>query len=358
MNFTRQFALIALFATGSSFVHAIPKKTALKAKTAAPKAAPAKPTPRLIREVMGTTQLVGYEGGLGQTFTLGKDMPFNFTLKSAEYTVNRLNVGTQTIFPKGDEKLLVLHFTAHNPTAKSFHFSSNYLSFIAIDSSGVTRKYINELAREVTSESVGLQLNPGQKIDAYTIIRVAAFGAVPKLIVGHIYETKAPIIRYDLRSIAKKLVAPYADPTDNSGATALKLVAAKTGVFYPVSDPFDARLEKIEYSTEKMGGREPGTGQKYCFATFTIRNGSKKSVNASYSYFRADLKDADGEKTAYTTSMLKASRDEESSTQLAPGEEIRVRFYWPIPENVTAKTVLLQYGYDREARTFAFANPN
>jgi hypothetical protein len=31
-----------------------------------------------------------------------------------------------------------------------------------------------------------------------------------------------------------------------------------------------------------------------------------------------------------------------------------VRFYWELPEKVDAKTILMQYGYDREARTFAY----
>jgi hypothetical protein len=101
----------------------------------------------------------------------------------------------------------------------------------------------------------------------------------------------------------------------------------------------------------------PKEGYRYCFAKFTIKNRGPRPARYSYSYFRADLKDADGEKTEYNTSILKASRDEESSGELAPGEEARIRFYFAVPKSVDAKTVLVQYGYDRESRTYAFAVP-
>jgi hypothetical protein len=184
---------------------------------------------------------------------------------------------------------------------------------------------------------------------------VAAFGAVPKLIVRPAYETEAPIVRYDLRNVAKKLPAPFSESKDP--ATALKTVPAKSGVFYPVTEFFDARLDSVEYSQEPVMKNPPKEGYRYCFARFTIKNRGPRPARYSYSYFRADLKDADGEKTEYNTSILKASRDEESSGELAPGEEARIRFYFAVPKSVDAKTVLVQYGYDRESRTYAFAVP-
>jgi hypothetical protein len=39
---------------------------------------------------------------------------------------------------------------------------------------------------------------------------------------------------------------------------------------------------------------------------------------------------------------------------LLPCEEARVRVFFELPQNVDARTVLLQYGYDRESRTYAY----
>ncbi|BDP44033.1 hypothetical protein DAETH_40020 (plasmid) [Deinococcus aetherius] len=65
--------------------------------------------------VQGTTQLDGQQAKPGQTFTLGKASPVNFTLQSAAYTTTRVLLGSTVLVPKVDEKLLVLRFTAHNP---------------------------------------------------------------------------------------------------------------------------------------------------------------------------------------------------------------------------------------------------
>jgi hypothetical protein len=73
--------------------------------------------------------------------------------------------------------------------------------------------------------------------------------------------------------------------------------------------------------------------------------------------FSPELRDADGEKARYTQALLKASRDEIAQGELAPGEEARVRFFFPLPENVAGKTLNLAEGKQIDARTarvFAF----
>jgi hypothetical protein len=317
------FALLAT-ALLSSASFAAPKPAAKPTKKSAQKPA------TLIREVLGTQQLVGYEGHLGETFTLGKDSPLNFTLRSASYNIGRVNIGGNSHFAGGDEKLLVLRFTVQNPRKTAFYFSTSYLTFKAVDANGVTRTYVGDVAREVTGESMNFLLQPGQKVDAYTAIKVAAFGEVPKLIVQSAYHP-TPIVRYDLRGKVARLPAPFADPTDALGANALKLVPAKTNVFYPVADRLDVRIEGIAYTTDPLGGRAPETGKRYCVANATVQNRSANAINFSQSYFRADLKDADGEKVDYNTSIRKGSRDEEAGHELQTGETAKVRFYWTLP---------------------------
>jgi hypothetical protein len=76
-------AALALFAVvGAEFPLArpLPPKTAPVRKVATP----AKKAPKLIREVLGTTQLQGYEGRVGETFTWQKHA-FQLHLRSAEY---------------------------------------------------------------------------------------------------------------------------------------------------------------------------------------------------------------------------------------------------------------------------------
>jgi hypothetical protein len=101
-------------------------------------------------------------------------------------------------------------------------------------------------------------------------------------------------------------------------------------------------------------GHKVGAGKRFVNTVFTIRNKGPRATRYSASDFRADLKDADGEKVNYNSELLKPSRDERAHGELLPGEEARVRFFFELPNNVDAKTVLLQYGYDRESRTYAY----
>jgi len=92
-------------------------------------------------------------------------------------------------------------------------------------------------------------------------------------------------------------------------------------------------------------------------AVFTLRNASQADASYTWSDFGVELKDADGEKVPYTQSLLKASRDETANGTLAPGEEARVRFFFPLPKNVEGKTLDLAEGkkvHVRTARVFAF----
>ena len=182
-------------------------------------------------EVAGTTQLAGGEGVIGKTYTLGKTQPLNFTLKSAEYTVSRINMGPNIYAPKADEKLLVLRFTVQNPKQNEVSLSYSSFKLTVVDNKDVNHEFDSYIAREGTSDVLGINLKPAQKIEVYAVWPVPASGVTPKLIVAR--DQDSPVLRYDLRGKIKPLPAPFADPADSSGATALGEVPASTGTYYP-----------------------------------------------------------------------------------------------------------------------------
>lgn len=54
---------------------------------------------------------------------------------------------------------------------------------------------------------------------------------------------------------------------------------------------------------------------------------------------------------------MKASRNEIADGTLAPGEEARIRFFFPLPQEVTGKTLILGEGkrvHQTTARRFIF----
>lgn len=301
-----------------------------------------------VNVVQGTTQLDGENAKVGQTFTLGVKNPLNFTLRGAEYVTSRFVVGKTVYVPKADEKLLLLHFTVHNPQQRDVRYYWADLNFTAVDALDRNREAITAVVREGTTESLAIQLKPAQKVDVVAAIRVPAAGVVPKLIVSR--EANAPVLRYDLRGVTKGLPAPFADPADPSGATLLAQVPAPQGSFVPMGS-LDVRLDEVKFTSDALGGKTPKAGHRYLSAIFTLKNASPVDARYVWSDFKTSLKDADGERVPYNQKLLKASRDESTQGQLPSGEEVRVRFFFELPENVAGDTLYLTGG---EGRTYAF----
>jgi hypothetical protein len=304
--------------------------------------------------VLGTNQMPGDFGKLNTTYTIGKSSPINFTLKSVEYSLIPLSIGNSTWVPKADEKLLVLRYTVQNPTPQPQRYYWADILFTAVDNKDVNHEFINAISRDGLQEPLDISLKPAQKLEIITAIVVPAEGVVPKLIVQR--ERDAPVIRYDLRGKAKPLPATVADTADASGTTPMKVIPAQPSTFYSIG-VFDARLDEVAYVTVPLSGREPGEGKQWLTATFTIKNRSSHSNSYVWSDFLPELRDADGEKVDYNQSILKASRDESASGELAPGEEARIRFYFELPKDVTGKTLRLREGKRvdaREAHVFAY----
>jgi hypothetical protein len=319
------------------------KPAPAKPKTVVQK--PAKPTGPV---VLGTTQLPGDFGKLGTTYTIGKSHPINFTLKSAEYSIEPLTIGQNTWVPRATEKRLVLHYTVHNPMPTEHRYYWADIQFTAVDAKDTNHQFIQAVTREGEREPLSIDLKPAQKIDVTASIIVPAEGVVPKLIVER--ERSAPVIRYDLRDKVTPLAAGFADPADTTGATALKEVAAQAGTFYPMGD-FDTRLDEVAYVNGPLIKREPGEGKRYLTAIFTIKNRTNSPKRYAWSDFLPDLRDADGEKSPNPQAILKASRDESTYGDLAAGEEARIRFFFPLPTNVAGKTLRLAEGKEIDART-------
>jgi hypothetical protein len=290
--------------------------------------------------VLGTTQLPGDFGKLGQTYTIGKREPINFTLDSVRYTADRFTVGNNTWTPKADEKLMILRYTVHNPLPKVQNYSWGQLKFTAVDAADTNREYIQAVRRAgVIDSGFNADLKPAQKVQIEAAILVPASGVVPKLIVQR--ENDAPVIRYDLRGKVEKLPTPYADPADAEGATALKEVPVKAGEVGSLG-PFDIKLESVAYTDESLGGREVKKGYRNVSAVFTIKNVAASKQRYYWGDFDVTGRDAEGEKVPYTQAMLKPSRNEKTDGDLEPGEEVRVRFYFPVPKEVSAKTMALK----------------
>lgn len=308
----------------------------------------------------GTTQLKGANDNpmFGYTYTLGKTAPINITVDGAEYTVDQLSIGNVTHTTNADEKLLVLHYTLHNPNPRDYQLSWGTLEIFGVDAQDQNWRYAATVGVEGTGEACQMTLKPGQKTRVYTFIKMPAKGALPKLV---IQSRDRLVLRYDLTkkdakgnlvNKVKPLPSPIADPADETGGTALETVPGEIGAYYPLK-PLDAKLDSVAFSDAPISGRSPKSGQRYLVAIVTARNGSVSDMDFVWSTIGPKLFDQDGGEIGWNGTALYASRDENVRGKVAPGQELRVRYYFPVPTSLTLKSLTLQqtttgrvYAYD------------
>jgi hypothetical protein len=311
--------------------------TAVMAAKPKPKPKPApKPNPTN-RATLGTTQLKGEYAEIGSTYTLGKGSPINVTLKSVEFTLNQVVIGDQIFFPKAEEKLLVVHYNLHNPQAGETLARYDYFSVTVVDSKNENHEYIQNAGVEATKNFMEIALKPGQKVDAYLIVPVPAKGEIPKMIFK---SSDNLVLRYDLKGKVKPLVAPYADPADPSGASALANTPAKFGTSYPLGE-FNFNLEGTSLSEDAIAGWELAEGNRYLALNATVKNASPVKQFLRGDAFAISLKDVDGSEVTYNGDMLLASRDKPVETDVSPGQELKVRILFQVPKDVGLKTLAI-----------------
>jgi hypothetical protein len=303
-------------------------------------------------DVQGTAQQAGGEGVIGKTYSLGKPTnALNFTLTSLEYSLLPVTIDNYVYAPKAKEKLLVLRYSVQNPQKTELGVAWDAFKFTAVDAKDVNLVFNNYVARDGTTAVYSARLKPAQKISLLAAFAVPAAGAIPKLIVER--NDGSPVVRFDLRGKVKPLVAPFADPSDSSGASALTEVPAQIGTFYPGMS-LGVKLEGAGFSQDKMDGKAPDVGKRYLIATFTIKNllgSSANPVRFDYGNFKFELRDAGGDKQVFNGYLIKAARDERANGSLNSGEEYRFRVYFALPSDLGAKELAVSEG---ESRTYAF----
>jgi hypothetical protein len=327
-HFSLLFATVALCSPLAAHAQTPKAKPAIKPVPA--KTAPAKPTGPV---VLGTTQLPGDFGKIGTTYTIGTRDPINFTLRSVEYSVERFVVGSNTYVPRANQKVMLLHYTVHNPNPRELSYYGSAIRFTAVDARDENQQAVDVVVREGENEPLSMNLKPAQKIDVVAAIMVPAKGPVPKLIVER--ERNAPVIRYDLRGKATGLKAPYADPADQSGETALEEVIVPAGATVALN-AFDIRLEQVTaLEHKKLSRKELPKGKQFVAATFTLKNRTARNERYYWADFKPEVTTASGEAIPYNQELLYSDRDETAFGELRPGQEIRLRFFAAVPVGAT-----------------------
>lgn len=290
-------------------------------------------------ETMGTEQLKGEYGEIGHTYTLGRSSAWNMRLSSAEYTVDTVKMGDRIYVPTAQQKLLVLHYTVHNPQKSEAMMRFDTLPVTAVDSKDQNYEYAGDIAADDgTNSNVNQEMKPAQKKDVFTVIAVPAEGEIPKIIFKGSDDL---VIRYDLRGKVKPLAAQYADPKDPKGCTALATVPAEFGKVYPLGQ-CALSVNEINYQTTAIGDDQPPAGGKFLVATCTAKNLDTSDVTFRFDTFTFKVADPDGIPIDAYGNMIRASSFVGIDTSLKPGQEMKFRTYVPIDKAITPKTLTVR----------------
>lgn len=292
----------------------------------------------------GTSQVPGAVGIINKTYTLGSS-PLSFTLLEATYRADQVRLGDHVYYAVAGEKLLVLRYMIQNPQKVDLKVFWSAFSFLAVDSTDTSCEGFKAAAqlevgpdKVVTQEKLDILLKPGQKIQALTVVPVAAVGEVPKLIVE---RGAPPVLRYDLRGKVGRLPEPYADPADETGATLRDEVPAVFKTPY-ATGIFQTSIDDLTFTTEPVAGSKPPAKQ-YALVTVTVTNMNTDEESMFYSDFIPKLVLEGDEEARYVKTVFHSTRDEKlNGAKVAPGKTATVRWCFDCPVDGAAKTLIVQ----------------
>lgn len=326
---------------------------AISATAAAPKKASKKPAPK--RVVQGTKQWSGENADLNKTYTIGKESPINFSLNSAEYSVMPLGFGGEdpfTLTAKSNEKLLLVHFTLHNPRPQETRVLWATVHFTAVDDKNANHEDCEVIGTEKDKTKLWMDLKPGQKVDCYSAVVIPADCRVAKLIVTGDKPEEGVLRFYKEKLNIKPLEARYADPQDSTRARALEQVPAQTGTYLPLKVML-VRIDSVAYSSDQLDDEsELPEDSRYLVCTITVKNSTPEAQSFGWGELDGSkvVTDQDEEVDTFLFLLQKSNRKAEYA-DLKPGQEKTVRVAFIIPSGSNAKTLVLRQG--EESRSIA-----
>lgn len=294
------------------------------------------PTPPAIQPAM---PMPGQWAELNKPYYLGQDKQIVFTLKSCAFSCDRLYIGDEIIAANGNQKLLILKFSLQNPKKDEMSVNWATVRFTAVDSQDNNREGTDYVGQDINKQRLDMRLKPAQKVECYTCIRLPNNCSAPKLIVRP-YDD-GPVLRYDLHGKVKGLDAPFADPNDTTGATALADVPAEKGKLYPGIN-FDFTFDGISFVGGTYGDTEADDGYGWAVVSATMKNMAKGKQSINWATLIPKLKGKSGY-LDFNSGVFASAEDQGGfETEMDPGDTVEVRYAYPVKNGAELRSFGLQ----------------
>lgn len=138
-------------------------------------------------------------------------------------------------------------------------------------------------------------------------------------------------------NVVTPLAAPYADPADKSGVSALEVVPGVMGTAY-VAGLYDVRLDAVALAPGPLGNLIADDGKQFLVATVTSTNRTTRAENFDGSRLNITLKTDDGKLTDFNCLTAKLDNPFQGES-LDPGESATERYVFQIPKGEGLKSL-------------------
>jgi hypothetical protein len=246
----------------------------------------------------------------------------------------------------------------HNPRPIDRYATGDWFRFTVVDKNGSNHTEVLGVFRSDTLVGLGMELKPGQKVDAFTIIPIPAKGDIEKLI---IQSGDDRVLRFALTGKVKPLDPTYADPDDKSGFTAREELAARVGVTFPLplddpnhQDAFDLTVDGISTVTASLTEEEQPEGTHNIVLALRLKNASQEGGKFFRGdCFHAELRMDDGSTVEAKARLLHATAARDVDFTLAKGAEVKCRIYFEVPTDAKPKHLAIRSSSE-QSRSYVF----
>lgn len=280
---------------------------------------------------------------LGATRKFGTNPQFDFTLKSAEYTITRQYVEGRALEADAKSKLMLIRYTIQNPSDRAMNVNTGMMRFQITDSAGANSE-VQDISMGSNNQRLSGSLLPGQSLECCAIARVPGNVDADTLTVTCASDSE----RYAVAGKAqiKEEFARDAAAGPAAAYTALAEISIDTGVFYPMMN-LDYRLDGLGLGERPKVSSRARENTRCLIASFTIRNPSSQNIALGSAGFSPMLVMSDGTNTVWQGNPLSSLQDTPVSGDLMPGQEMKMRVFFDVPASDTVTPASFRFSQGR-----------
>jgi hypothetical protein len=104
-------------------------------------------------------------------------------------------------------------------------------------------------------------------------------------------------------------------------------------------DGFDVSITSFAYTTDKIFGYAPPSGDQYLVVTMSFKNMMQRPIPIGFQYFSPELTAENSKEIVWNRTLLGETTDEYFNQQVNPGDTVKGRYYFVVPANVVPKVL-------------------